>query len=238
VTEARDTLESSVVDLHCHTSASFDCLVTPPSLVQAAAERGITHLAITDHDCIDGALAAREAAPPGLSIIIGEEINTLDGDLIALFLHEAIPPGLSALATIEAIRRQDGLVGIPHPFDRSRRSVGRHGTVGIEPLAALVDFVETFNARVARRALNGRAAEFARRYGLPGVAVSDAHTILEVGIASTALPGRITSAADLRLALTGAGRENTAQESPWSARGLPLRRLASRLRGRGSSGRT
>ena len=80
------------IDLHCHTSASFDCLADPASVVKAAAKRGLTHIAITDHDRIEGALRARDAAPAGLTVIIGEEIKTSDGDLIALFLERAVAP--------------------------------------------------------------------------------------------------------------------------------------------------
>ena len=64
-------------------------------MVKAAVERGLTHLAITDHDRIDVAQEARELAPDGLTVIVGEEVKTLDGDLICLFLERAIPPGLS-----------------------------------------------------------------------------------------------------------------------------------------------
>ncbi len=110
------------VDLHCHTSASFDCLARPESVVRAAASRGITHLAITDHDTIDGALMARDAAPEGLTVIVGEEVKTSDGDLIALFLERAVAPGRPAAETIAEVREQGGLVGIPHPFDKYRGS--------------------------------------------------------------------------------------------------------------------
>lgn len=111
------------LDLHCHTSASFDCLASPESVVRAAAKRGITHLAITDHDKIDGALRGRDAAPDGLTVLIGEEVKTADGDLIALFLERAVRPGRSARDTIAEVRAQGGLVGIPHPFDGFRGSM-------------------------------------------------------------------------------------------------------------------
>src|SRR5512137_1881429 len=111
------------VDLHCHTSASFDCLASPESVVKAAASRGLTHLAITDHDTIDGALRARDAAPDGLTVIVGEEVRTADGDLIALFLEQAVAPHRPAAETIAEVRAQGGLVGIPHPFDKNRGSM-------------------------------------------------------------------------------------------------------------------
>ena len=153
------------VDLHCHTRASFDCLASPKAVVVAAAERGLTHLAITDHDRIDGALEARQLAPAGLTVLVGEEVRTRDGDLICVFLDAAIPPGLSAVETIAAAREQGGLVGIPHPFDRLRGSLLRDARM--EALASSVDWVETHNARLIGGG-NERAAEFARKHGLPG----------------------------------------------------------------------
>ncbi|MFP5342590.1 MAG: PHP domain-containing protein, partial [Candidatus Limnocylindria bacterium] len=98
------------IDLHCHTSASFDCLSRPRDVVAAASARGLTHLVVTDHDRIDGALEARDAAPPDLTVIIGEEIRTTEGDLVCAFIERAIPPGRSALDTIAAVREQGGLV--------------------------------------------------------------------------------------------------------------------------------
>jgi predicted metal-dependent phosphoesterase TrpH len=193
------------VDLHCHTSASFDSLSDPVAVVRAAAKRGLTHLAITDHDRIEGALRARDAAPAGLSVIVGEEVKTADGDLVALFLERAIPPGLPAEETVDAIRAQGGLAGIPHPFDRFRFSGMAAGsdTGALERLAPLVDFVEAHNARVPYAGANDRAAAFAREHGLPGIAVSDAHTVMEVGIAYSVLYGPVGTAAELRSALAG-----------------------------------
>lgn len=186
------------VDLHCHTSASFDCLSAPLAVVTAAADRGLTHLAITDHDRIDGALEARSIAPESLTVIIGEEVRTRDGDLICVFLERAIPPGLSATDTIAAAREQGALVGIPHPFDRFRGSLLRDAR--LDSLGASVDWVETHNARLLGRG-NERAADYAREYGIAGVAVSDAHSILEIGVAYTALDGDLSTPAGLLAAL-------------------------------------
>jgi hypothetical protein len=192
--------ERAFVDIHCHTRASFDCLSAPKAVVRAAAERGLTHLAITDHDRIDGALEARELAPAGLTVLIGEEVKTRDGDLICVFLDEAIPPGLSAEETVQAARAQGALVGIPHPFDQLRGSLLRDERMA--SIGGLVDWVETHNARLMGRG-NERAAVYAAEYGLPGVAVSDAHSILEVAVAYTALEGDPSSPAGLKAALAG-----------------------------------
>jgi predicted metal-dependent phosphoesterase TrpH len=189
------------VDLHCHSRGSFDSLSSPRDLVKAAAQRGLTHLAITDHDRIDVAQEARELAPVGLTVIVGEEVKTRDGDLICLFLERVIPPGLSVADTIAAAREQGGLVGIPHPFDRQRRSILRDAAMA--SLAPAVDWVETHNARVVGRG-NEEAAEFALEHRLPGVSVSDAHSIMEVGVAYTALEGDPSTPAGLLAALPGA----------------------------------
>lgn len=187
------------IDLHCHTSASFDCLASPASVVRAAATRGLTHLAITDHDTIDGALRARDAAPDGLTVIVGEEVKTADGDLVALFLERAVAPHRPAAETIAEVRAQGGLVGIPHPFDKNRGSMLKDPR--LEALAAQVDWVEAHNARVIGRTGNEKAADFAREHGLPGVAASDAHSILEVGVAYNVVDGDPSTPAGLLAAL-------------------------------------
>jgi predicted metal-dependent phosphoesterase TrpH len=216
------------LDLHCHTSASFDSLASPAAVVRAAASRGLTHLAITDHERIDGALAARDAAPDELTVIVGEEIRTIGGDLVAIFLEEAIPPGLSVPETIAAVREQGGLVGIPHPFDRFRGSLLR--TAGLEAMASLVDWVEVHNARVMAGGGNLRAVEFARSAGLPGVAVSDAHSVVEVGVAYTSVDGDPSSPEGLLAALAGA--EIVPGRASYIVRaGTPLAKLVNRARG-------
>jgi predicted metal-dependent phosphoesterase TrpH len=189
------------IDLHCHTSASFDCLSDPRDVARTAARRGLTHLVVSDHDRIDGALAARDAAPDGLMVIIGEEVKTADGDLICAYLREAIPPGMSAPETIAAAREQGALVGIPHPFDRFRGSLAK--SARLDALAPLVDWVETHNARLVGRG-NEQAAGFALEHGRPGVAVSDAHSILEVGVAYTVIDGDPSTPAGLLAALASA----------------------------------
>lgn len=217
------------IDLHCHTSASFDSTADPASVVRAAASRGLTHLVITDHDRIDGALRARDAAPAGLTVIVGEEVRTADGDLICVFLESAIPPGLPATATIAAARDQGALVGIPHPFDRFRGSIGKDAR--LSSLAPLVDWVETHNARLVGSG-NQRAAEFAEANELPGVAASDAHTVLEVGVAYTAVDGDPSTPAGLLAALPSAepvGGRATYVVRLWT----PIAKGVQRLRGNG-----
>jgi predicted metal-dependent phosphoesterase TrpH len=231
------SVEGAFVDLHCHTSASFDSLASPESIVRAAAARGVTHLAITDHDRIDGALRARDAgvrSAPDLTVLVGEEIRTRGGDLIAVFLERAVPPGLSAAETIAAVREQGGLVGLPHPYDRLRGSLARsEDAAGLETLAGSVDWIEAWNARLILGRGNERAAALAKAVGVAGVAVSDAHTAMEVGLATTAMTGDPATAAGLRAALAGELRLATGRASAYVRLVTPLATVVNRLRGHG-----
>jgi predicted metal-dependent phosphoesterase TrpH len=218
------------VDLHCHTAGSFDSLADPAAVVRAAAARGLTHLAITDHEKIDAALRARDAAPDGLTVIVGQECRTADGDLICLFLERAVAPGRPALQTIAEVHSQGGLVGIPHPFDRFRNSAGR--AAQLEELASQVDWVEAYNARVIGGG-NDHAATFALEQNLPGVAVSDAHTVFEVADAYSVLHGHPDTPDGLRAALA-AGIEVIPGRASYVVRGFtPLAKLVQRARGNG-----
>jgi predicted metal-dependent phosphoesterase TrpH len=219
------------VDLHCHTSASFDSLASPEGVVRAAAKRGLTHLAITDHDRIEGALRARDAAPAGLTVIVGEEVRTADGDLIAVFLERAVAPGRPARETIAEVREQGGLVGIPHPFDRFRGSMLKDPR--LEAMGELVDWVEAHNARIVGGTGNERAAAFARELGRPGIAVSDAHSTLEVGVAYTMLDGDPSTPAGLLAALAALdATELVRGRATYFVRTItPVAKLVNRARG-------
>ena len=233
--------EWAFVDLHCHTSASFDSLATPAAVVAAAVRRGLTHLAITDHDTIDGALAARAAAPAGLAVIVGQEIRTTDGDLIGTFLEWPIPRDLSAAEAIAAVREQGGLVGIPHPFDRLRGSLGSADRDRLLELARRVDWIEAWNARLLIGDGNARAVALARDAGRPGVAVSDAHTTLEIGVASTVLSlgaGDPGSTSGLLAGLAANPRLMTGRASIYVRAVTPVAKVVQRVRGRGRGPRS
>ena len=221
------------VDLHCHTRASFDSLASPRGVVRAAAARGLTHLAVTDHDRIDGALEAAEVArteAPDLTVLIGQEVKTSDGDLICVFLERSIPSGLSAEKAIAETRAQGGLVGIPHPFDRFRGSLLVSDAMA--EIAPLVDWVEVHNARVMVGNGNEKAAAFAREQDLPGVAVSDAHSVMEIGVAYDALDGDPSTPDGLLGALPGA--ELVSGRATLFVRAVtPVAKLVQRVRGNG-----
>jgi predicted metal-dependent phosphoesterase TrpH len=172
------------IDLHCHTCYSGDSLITFDALLGWMARRQLDMVAITDHNTIAGARAFRDRAPE--RFLVGEEIKTRQGELLALFLEEEVPGGLSVGETISRIHAQGGLVGASHPLDRLRGEA-----VGLKTLQAIrehLDFVEVFNARMMHRGGNRQARELSTRWGLPGSAGSDAHAPFEVGRAYVEMP--------------------------------------------------
>jgi len=202
-------------------------------VVRAAAARGLTHIAITDHERLEGAMAAHAAAPEGLSVIIGQEIRTAVGDLIGLYLSEPVRAGLSAAETARLIRDQGGVVGVPHPFDRLRASAGRRSpTAQLDELLDLADYIEIYNARVVGAGGNERAARAASDRGIAGVAVSDAHTVLEVGVSYSYVDGPVESADDLRRALPTA-QLVMSRGSYFARASMPFAKLVQHWRGNG-----
>lgn len=171
-------------DLHLHTYYSGDGVSSPQEVVRWCIQRGINCVAVTDHNSINGALEVREIAP--FEVIIAEEIKTSQGEITGFFLNEEIPRGLSPQETVARIKAQGGLVSIPHPFDRLRRSVLHHRA--LEEILAQVDIIEGFNARTLLRADSARALRFAREYGFPAGAGSDAHIPQELGNAYVEMP--------------------------------------------------
>ena len=173
-------------------------------------------------------------AAPDLHVIVGQEIRTSAGDLIGVFLRETIPVGLSPEEAIAAVRAQGGLVGIAHPFDRFRGSVGRGETAALDAIATQIDWIEAWNARIMVGDGNTRAAELAKRHGVAAIAVSDAHTTLEVGIASTIVTAADPSTPEgLRAALAGPLEMVTGRASRYVRLITPAAKLVQRARGRG-----
>ena len=172
------------IDLHCHTRYSPDSLTTCDALLRWMDRRRLDMVAITDHNTIAGALAFRAQAPD--RFVVGEEIKTRRGELLALFLEEEIPPGLSVAETIARVCAQGGLVGASHPLDRVRsEGIGRET---LEAIHDHLDFLEVLNARTIFAEDNQLAGEMAARWGLPASAGSDAHAPFEVGRVYVEMP--------------------------------------------------
>ena len=166
------------VDLHMHTDHSGDCATPVEALLGEAKARGLGAIAITDHNEISGALEAREKAD-GIKIIVAEEVKTGDqGEVIGLFIEEKIPRGMTLQETIAEIKRQGGLVYVPHPFDRL------HAVPDYPHLLDVlddVDAIEVFNPRVAISSFNEEAVRFAEKYRIVCGAGSDAHVTAGLG---------------------------------------------------------
>jgi predicted metal-dependent phosphoesterase TrpH len=185
------------VDLHMHTDHSYDCATPVEVLLATARAEGLGAIAVTDHNEISGALAAlalaeRNGASRGgaahdgrsngpVKIIVGEEVKTAgQGEVIGLFISEKIPRGLTLAETIAEIKRQGGLVYVPHPFDRM------HSVPDYEhllPVIDQIDIIEVFNSRVAINAFNDEAGRFAAKYRIAAGAGSDSHVPQGLGSA-------------------------------------------------------
>jgi glycosyltransferase involved in cell wall biosynthesis len=168
-------------DLHMHTDHSPDCATPVELLLETAKARGLGAIAITDHNEISGALEAQEVAKRmgGIKVILAEEVKTAhEGEVIGLFLRERIERGMSMADTVAEIRRQGGLVYVPHPFDRL------HSVPDYEHLLEIVDqidILEVFNPRVAFSSFNEEAVRFARKYAIVPGAGSDSHVAQGLG---------------------------------------------------------
>jgi predicted metal-dependent phosphoesterase TrpH len=169
------------VDLHMHTDHSGDCATPVDVLIHTARDRGLGAIAITDHNEVSGALEARRLAEElgDIKVIVAEEVKTAEqGEVIGLFLEEKIPKGLTMAETIAEIRRQGGLVYVPHPFDRF------HSVPDYEHLLNIVeeiDLLEVFNPRVALTSFNEEAVRFATKYRIVPAAGSDSHVAQGLG---------------------------------------------------------
>src|SRR4029079_16270077 len=182
--EARRRLRERVhihCDLHMHTDHSPDCATPAEVLLETAKARGLGAIAITDHNEISGAFEAEEIAARigGIKVIVAEEVKTAhEGEVIGLFLRERIERGMSMKETIAEIRRQGGLVYVPHPFDRL------HSVPDYEHLLEIVDeidILEVVHPPVAFSSLNEEAVRFARKYAIVPGAGSDSHVAQGLG---------------------------------------------------------
>lgn len=175
------------VDLHMHTDHSGDCETPVEVLLASAREVGLGAIAVTDHNEISGALEAREKALRSsardgrdrIKVIVGEEVKTAEqGEVIGLFIERKIPRGLTMAETVAEIKRQGGLVYVPHPFDRM------HAVPDYEhllPILDQIDAIEVFNPRVAIGAFNEEAVRFAAKYRIVAGAGSDSHVAQGLG---------------------------------------------------------
>lgn len=170
-------------DFHSHSNYSRDSVIGPEAFVDHCLRKGVTCIAVTDHNEIEGAfviekLAAQRAAGR-LKVIVGEEVKTAEGEIIGLFLKELVARGMSPEDTIEAIHEQGGLAVIPHPYDVFRRSVLTDEA--IERVKTKVDAIEGFNCRNILGKHDQKARETAAGVDKPITLGTDSHSPWELG---------------------------------------------------------
>ena len=181
------------VEFHCHTIYSKDSLVSPMSLVETCRCKGIDRVIITDHNTIAGALKAQKIAPE--MVIVGEEIMTTKGEILAAFVTEEIPAMLSPEETIARLKEQEAFISVSHTFDFTRS--GHWQEADLLDILPDIDAIETFNARCLLPKMNAQAQEFAAKHGISSTVGSDSHTFFELGRATLTLP-QFNSASELR----------------------------------------
>ncbi|HET9914671.1 MAG TPA: PHP domain-containing protein [Anaerolineales bacterium] len=165
------------VEFHCHTNASKDSLTPPRELVDACRRKGIDRVVVTDHNTIAGARAAQVLDPE--LVIVGEEIMTTRGEILAAFVSEEIPRGLTPQETIRRLRDQGAFISVSHPFDKWRSGGWQeHDLLEILPQ---VDAIEVYNSRCMLPRFNRAARRFAEKHQVAGTVGSDAHAAFELG---------------------------------------------------------
>lgn len=202
----------SRADLHMHTTCS-DGWASPARLARWLMRSRLAAAAVTDHDTIEGALRVEEALDgAGPDLVIGSEVTSADGHILALFIHQDVKAGLSAALTIDAIHEQGGLAIAAHPFSLA---------LGVGDLAARLPFdgVEVLNGSPLMNLSNARAARRLARVSAANVGGSDAHVPWAVGRVHTLFPGGC--AAELRAAIV-CGETRPAVTSPAHLAATPV----------------
>lgn len=179
----REDESGFLVDPHVHSADSYDGHEPVELLLEQAADIGLDAIVVTDHDEIGESIRAAQLAPEyGLVGIPGVEVSTAAGHLLAIGVEDRPKPGRPLQTTVDRVRELGGVPVVPHPFQRTRHGVRRRSLAGVD-----VDGIETYNAWLFTGYRNRRAAAFARQYDLTGLAGSDAHSLVTVGRAYTAL---------------------------------------------------
>src|SRR5579859_7781312 len=189
-------------DLHMHSTHSDGSGTIEQILDHVQHATDLDVIALTDHDVVEGALRARDLWTKGsyrFDFIVGEEISTREGHLLALFIEKRIAPGLSMERSIDLVHEQGGLAIVAHPLNRVfRHSCQRRVLDRIHASSDVwLDGIETWNASFCGIGAN-RVAMHANRveYGWAEVGNSDAHTLNSIGRGCTWFEGQ--SAMDVR----------------------------------------
>ncbi|GAA0308181.1 PHP domain-containing protein [Halarchaeum salinum] len=221
------------VELHTHSSHSYDGRDPVEMLLEQAAAVGLDAIAVTDHDEYEASARAAELAPDyGLIGIPGMEVTSAAGHVLALGIREPVPIGRPFTETLEQIHDAGGIAVIPHPFQGSRSGVAPHVS---EAELASADAIEVYNSRLLTGRANRQAESFARERGLPMTAGSDAHIAEMVGQAVTRVDARTADLDSILDAIRDGRTSVEGRRTPWhvsfqQAAGGAKRRVKNRLR--------
>ncbi|MBE3560434.1 MAG: phosphotransferase [Ktedonobacteraceae bacterium] len=203
--EALTAGKTGKADLHMHSTYSDGIATIEQILDYTQRQTDLNVIAITDHDEIEGALRARDLWARGnyrFDLVVGEEVSTSEGHLLALFIERLIPPGLSMERSIDLIHEQEGLAVIAHPLHPFFRESCSQAVMDRIHAARDVwfDGIETWNASFCGLSSNPASTRANRAiYALPEVGNSDAHSLVSIARGFTWFPG--TSARDMRRAI-------------------------------------
>ncbi|MBC7876870.1 MAG: PHP domain-containing protein [Anaerolineales bacterium] len=196
------------LEFHCHTRASKDSLTLPADLVATCRRKGIDRVVVTDHNSIAGAREAQTIDPE--LVIIGEEIMTTKGEILAAFVREEIPAHLTPEETIKILKEQGAFISVSHPFDELREGGWQEND--LLEILPFVDAIEVYNSRCMYPRFNRRAREFAEKHNIAGTVGSDAHAAFELG-RSLLLLDQFEDAEGMRQVIRGANMQ--VKWSPW-----------------------
>jgi predicted metal-dependent phosphoesterase TrpH len=191
-------------DLHSHSKYSSDGILNPEKIVKIARKRGLSGIAVTDHDTIKGGLEAKKYETDNFKVIIGSEVSTTRGEVIGLFLEQEIK-SKNFKEVIDEIKAQDGIIVVPHPFDEMRSS-----TFHIEKKdLKKINSIEIFNSRCVYNKYNHKAELFAKSNKLGVTGGSDAHFTNEIGNAGIIIENDDVRNSILKNDLTVFGKRST-----------------------------
>jgi predicted metal-dependent phosphoesterase TrpH len=207
--------EYSKADIHMHTNLG-DGWASPAQVIQQAARRGLSVIAITDHDHVEGAkrvadLLARQEQPP-FQMITGVEVSTRQGHLLGLFIERAPKALRSVEESIEAIKEQGGLVVIPHPLGRLVPSLSRSKIDELLNKGFSIDGIEIYNPSPANASMRATVRTANQQWHFAETGGSDAHFWQHIGAAYTLFPGN--SSDDLRRGILARTVQAGGQETP------------------------
>jgi len=201
------------VELHAHSALSHDGRDPVDLLIEQAVAVGLDALAVTDHDEIDASIeAAEKAADRGLVGIVGMEVTTAAGHVLAFGIEEHIQSGLGFTETLDRIHDDGGIAVVPHPFQKTRHGVAAHVT---DDALASADAIEAYNSRLFTGRANRRAERFALRAGLPTTAGSDAHISEMIGQAVTEVDADDRTAESILAAIADGRTSVVGRRTPW-----------------------